>query len=160
MLLQIRKHVDSLQDIQSEINVVLKSSSVDILFAYRGVTAFFQFVYPLPRPLSSGWCLPNLPFYRHSRFAIVWPEKKISFQCKRAISKDVQVLRMRKGRRPEGIWINTRFMSLWDFTLILKGRRDPQSFLVRNNDLPLRSNLKREGGGGWRCIIPANAQCH
>lgn len=92
--------------------------------------------------------------------SLLCDQKKISFQGKRAISQDVQVLRMSKGRRPEGIWMNTRFMSLWDFTLILKGCRDPQSLLVRNNDLPLRSNLKLQRGGFWRCIIPANAQCH
>lgn len=87
--------------------------------------------------------------------------KRVPFPRKRAIPQDVQVLRMRNGRRLEGIWIKKMLVILrFGSSLILKGHKEPQSFLVRTNDLPLRSNLKRDGGGFWECTIRANAQRH
>lgn len=156
-LCKIRNLVDSLQVIQSEINVVLKG-----LFGRHLVCSprCQHFLSACILSSSFLWVLAHV--YLTSPFIsilglLLCDKKDFLFSVKG------QFLKMCKccewGWRPKGKWMNARFTSLWDFTLILKGCRDPQSSLVRNNDLPLRSNLKLERGGWW-CIIPANAQCH
>ena len=105
----------------------LTSSSADVLFAHRGVAALCQFVCisflllwvqacVYPTWLSLLLCDQKKKKKREKGFCSVL-EGKCLEMCERC--------EWGRGEEPEGIWINTRFMSLWDFALILKGRRHP-----------------------------------
>ena len=129
MLLQITNLVSFLQVIQSEIKQ---------LFCWHLVCLQrCQWAFLLSPSFSSGSCLCNPALYKQSGFFLLCEDRKkrrFLLGVKREISQYVQVLRMRNGKGRGGIGMNTRFMSLWDFPVILKGHREPYSFLVQNDD--------------------------
>ena len=104
LLCKIRNPVDCLQVIQSEINVVLKSSSppTSCLLTQVSPLSVSLYIFYLLLCVQAHVYL-TLPFIRILGLLLCdWKKKKISFQCKRAISQDVQVLRMRKGKETGG----------------------------------------------------------